>query len=360
MRRWVCSLLVLASTALAHKPSDSYLRLKVEGGQVHGRWDIAVRDLEVLHPLDVDGDGAITWAELDHQRDRLDRLVRGHLTFLQAGTPCPTAPTALQAVQHSDGVYAVFRFDAQCPAPVERLTLTDTLLFDLDAQHRGLVRLEGEGDSWTIFTADQRTRELAWTPVAASAQLGLALTQGIHHILSGWDHLAFLFALLLPSVFRRRPSGWAPVASLRSTLTEVLKVVTSFTLAHSLTLGLAAFGVLAPEPKWVEVAIALSVVAAAFNNLVPLLPEGRWVLAFGLGLMHGFGFVSALADLGGSRLWLSVLGFNLGVEVGQACIVALFVPVAFVLRRTRFYRFVLSAGSVVIFAAALVWTWQRL
>jgi HupE / UreJ protein len=360
VNRWCVGLVLLATTALAHKPSDSYLRLAREGDRVRARWDIAVRDLEVLRALDLDGDGTITWAEVDGQHEALEALVRGHLAFSQRRQPCPSSPSTLQAVQHSDGVYAVFRFDAQCASAIEQVEVTDSLLFDLDAQHRGLVRLEGEGDTWTIFTADQRTRELSWATVAPSAQLWLALTQGVQHILSGWDHLAFLLALLLPSVLRRRPSGWAPVDSLTTTLAEVLKVVTSFTVAHSLTLGLAAFGVLAPEPKWVEVAIALSVVAAAGNNLVPLLPEGRWVLAFGLGLMHGFGFVSALADLGGSRLWLSVLGFNLGVEVGQAAIVALFVPMAFWLRRTQFYRVTLTAGSLTILSAALVWTWQRL
>src|SRR5207302_1004966 len=100
----------------------------------------------------------------------------------------------------------------------------------------------------------------------------------------------FLFALLLPSVLRRRPGHWESVPQLRPALLEVLKVVTSFTLAHSLTLGLAAFDVVRPEPKWVEVAIAASVGLAALNNLWTLLPDGRWSLAFGLGLLHGFGF----------------------------------------------------------------------
>jgi hypothetical protein len=359
--RYALLLTLLALPAWAHKPSDSYLRLSRDGDVVHARWDVAVRDLEVLTPLDTNGDGAITWGELDAQRSALQSLAEGRLAASQVGSPCPTTPRSMEAVQHSDGTYVVFGFDLRCPAVVDTLSVTDSLLFDVDAQHRGLVRLQGEGDSWNIFTADTRTRELSWAPVSALQQLWLALTQGVHHILIGWDHLAFLFALLLPSVYRRERSTWVPVASLRQTLLEVLKVVTSFTLAHSITLGLAAFGVVAPEPKWVEVAIAVSVVLAAFNNLVPLLPEGRWALAFGLGLMHGFGFVSALADLGGSRLWVSVLGFNLGVEAGQTAIVALFVPLAFALRRTRLFQgFVLPGGSLVILTAALWWTWQRL
>jgi hypothetical protein len=354
-------LTLLALPAWAHKPSDSYLRLSREGDRVHARWDVAVRDLEVLTPLDTNGDGAITWGELDAQRGPLQALVEGRLHVEQSGAVCAVVPLTMSAVQHSDGAYVVFAFDLRCPATVDTLTVTDTLLFDVDAQHRGLVRLQGEGESWNIFTAEQRTRALSWTPVSPTQQLWLALEQGVHHILIGWDHLAFLFALLLPSVYRRSGGAWVPVASLRQSLVEVLKVVTSFTVSHSITLALAAFGVLAPEPKWVEVAIAVSVVLAAMNNLVPVLPEGRWVLAFGLGLMHGFGFVSALADLGGTSLWVSVLGFNLGVEVGQTAIVACFVPLAFVLRRTvLFRRLVLPGGSLLILCAALWWTWQRL
>lgn len=360
MRRLIFFTALVATTAFAHKPSDSYLHLKADGTTVRARWDLAVRDLDALHSLDADGDGAISWRDVQSQEAVLEALVRSHLRFEQAGRECPTSPATLQVVRHSDGAYVVFSFDAKCLAEVERVTVTDTLLFEVDAQHRGLVRLEGGGDSWTIFTADLRTREVTWVPTPAWSQFALALTQGVHHILNGFDHLGFLFALLLPSVLRRKHRRWQPVNSLRQTLKEVLKVVTSFTVAHSLTLGLAAFGVVAPEPKWVEVAIALSVVLAAANNLLPVLPEGRWVLAFGLGLLHGFGFVSAIADLGGTKLWLSVLGFNLGVELGQAMIVAVFIPLAFALRRTVFYSVVLRAGSLTILGFALVWTWLRL
>jgi HupE / UreJ protein len=139
--------------------------------------------------------------------------------------------------------------------------------------------------------------------------------------------------------------------------------VTAFTVAHSLTLGLAAFGVVTPNAQWVEVAIALSVALAAFNNLVPFVPDTRWSLAFSLGLMHGFGFVSAIQDLGadGPSLWLSVLGFNLGVEAGQLGIVALFVPLAWSLRKQAFYaRLLMPLGSALILGIALFWTSQRI
>ena len=350
--------MLISCTAFAHKPSDSYLTLRPDGTSLQARWDIALRDLDAALVLDVDQSGTITWSEVSSRRDELFRFALAHL---QLGA-CTTTPGALEIVRHSDGNYAVLHFTAACPAPVTSLEVDYTLLFDLDAQHRGLLRPEGEGaGAWVAFSASEHHRTVEWKPVSDLQQLGTALAEGVHHITIGWDHLCFLFALLLPSVLRRKNGVWESAPSFKPAFFEVLKVVSSFTVAHSLTLGLAAFGVVAPDAKWVEVAIAASVVLAAFNNLVPFIPDGRWSLAFGLGLLHGFGFVSALQDLGGgARLWVSVLGFNLGVETGQLAIVSLFVPVAFALRRTLFYRWVLRLGSLAIFVVALWWVIQRI
>lgn len=354
--------LLVAGSAFAHKASDSYLTLTPGGATVSARWDIALKDLDSELDLDADGDGRMLWREVQARESALLTYALGHLQLSQAGRPCPAGPAKLKLTHHSDGVYAVLDFGFVCPAPVSELTLAYSLLFEVDAQHRGLVRLAGAGDSWVGFSSDVRSRSLTFAPVSGVHQTFEAFTQGVHHIAIGSDHLCFLFALLLPSVLRRKANQWEPVGQLRPALFEVLKVVTSFTLAHSVTLALAAFDVVRPEPKWVEVAIAVSVGLAALNNLWPLLPEGRWSLAFGLGLLHGFGFVGALQDLGaaGPGLWLSVLGFNLGVEAGQAGIVALFVPLAFVLRRTRFYRLgMFQLGSVGILCAAVWWVSQR-
>ncbi len=270
----------------------------------------------------------------------------------------------LKVVRHSDGVYATVPVQALCGAEVRTLTLSYSLLFDVDAQHRGLVRLDGPGGGqWRSFSTDTRSLTLDLTPPPVGQQTWLAFHEGVHHITIGWDHLCFLFALLLPSVLRREKGRWLPRAGFKESLVEVTKVVTAFTVAHSITLGLSAFGVLAPSARWVEVAIAFSVVLAALNTVFPVLTEGRWALAFGLGLLHGFGFVSALADLGatGSRVWASVLGFNLGVEAGQLAIVACFVPLAFFVRERPFYgRVVVPVGAVAITATASVWTLERL
>jgi hypothetical protein len=142
----------------------------------------------------------------------------------------------------------------------------------------------------------------------------------------------------------------------------VLKVVTAFTVAHSITLGLATLGVIELPSRWVEAAIAASVVLAALNNLFPLVLGRRWLVAFGFGLIHGFGFASVLADLGLPReaLLLALVGFNLGVECGQLAIVALFLPLAYALRRTRLYRlWIFGAGSALIAVVAALWLSER-
>jgi hypothetical protein len=148
---------------------------------------------------------------------------------------------------------------------------------------------------------------------------------------------------------------------MRAAFLDVLKVVTAFTLAHSLTLTLASLQVLALPSRWVESAIAASVVLAAVNNIVPLFRGQRPLAAFAFGLVHGFGFAGVLADLGlpkGALVW-SLFAFNAGVELGQMAIVAVFLPLAWFARRSWFYRQVLTTGSAMIALLAAGWFIER-
>ena len=143
----------------------------------------------------------------------------------------------------------------------------------------------------------------------------------------------------------------------------MLKVVTAFTLAHSVTLSLAVLDVVHFPSRWVECGIALTVLLGALNNLKPVIVKRRWAVAFAFGLVHGFGFAAILADLGlkGANLALSLVGFNAGVEIGQLAIVACVLPVAFVLRRTPAYRRAfMPAGAVAIGVIATYWLLARL
>ncbi len=348
-----------ALPALAHRGSDAFWRLHAEGAEVGGQLELSLRDLALLFPFDPER--GLTEARRAALGPPLCEVVQAAVGLRQGASPCPLRCGALHAVEQSDGPYVALPLQATCPQRVEALGVRYALLSDRAPDHRVLLSLGAA--RWDALTPGAEEVEVRFGQRGALAQAAVAFTHGVHHIAIGWDHLCFLFALLLPSVLRRRDGAWAPREVFRPALLDVVRVVTAFTVAHSITLALAAFGVLQPDARQVELAIALSVALAAFNNLVPFAPDARWALAFALGLLHGFGFVSAIGDLGveGPLLWLSVLGFNLGVEAGQLVIVALGVPVLWRLRARRAYvRVLFPLGSAVILGVALFWTVERL
>lgn len=356
------AVLLGASAAWAHKPSDSYLSLAVHGERVEGRWDIALRDLDRAYGLDADGNGAITWGEVRAKGPALQTWALGHLAVRAGGAPSALAPAAApqRIARHSDGAYVVLGFTFTCPKAPASLGLGYSLFFDGDPQHRGLVRVAGAGTA--VLTATERTRELALGSGGGGGELTAMMRQGMFHIWEGLDHLLFLLALLLPCVLRRDPEGWAPRLAFRPVLVDVLKIVTAFTVAHSLTLSLAALDIVRFPVRWVEAGVALSVAAAALNNVRPFLKDLRWAAAFVLGLLHGFAFSETLVDLGlsGASLVRTLLGFNLGVELGQLVVVALFLPLAYAARASRAYRrVVLVGGSALIVLLASVWFLER-
>jgi hypothetical protein len=362
----VLALTAHAAAALAHKPSDSYLTLAVDDAHVAGRWDIALRDLDFVLGLDADQDDQITWGEVRARRTDIAAYALSRLRIGPSGAPCPLEAGDLLIDNHSDGAYAVLRFSAACAAAPRTLIVGYSLLFDVDPQHRGLVRIDYHGATRAgVFSADaseQRFALATLSPWEAFLDYG---SEGVWHIWTGFDHILFLLSLLLPAVLvRSRVAGERrqPVADFRSALIDVVKVVTAFTLAHSITLSLAALGVVSLPSRLVESAIALSVVLAALNNVWPVVYERRWVIAFCFGLIHGFGFASVLADLGlpQGALLIALVAFNLGVEVGQLAIVGVFLPLAYALRRTPLYRRVIFVGgSIVIALVALAWLLQR-
>jgi hypothetical protein len=362
-RRWVvCCWLLLCGPALAHKASDSYLKIDVQGAQVSGQWDIALRDIDFALGLDADGNGEITWGELRARHDAVAAWAFSALT-LERGGACPLQVTQHRVDEHTDGTYAVMSFAGTCPASAGDLAVDYRLLFDLDGLHRGLLRLDLDGLTHsTVIAPDSGRQVFSGERVSRLAQFNHFLVQGVWHIWIGFDHILFLLSLLLPVVLVRVGDRWRGVERLGESVREVLWVVTSFTVAHSITLSLAALGFISLPSRLVESAIALSVVLAAFNNIVPMFNRRRWLVAFGFGLIHGFGFASVLAELGlpQETLVLSLVGFNLGVEAGQLAIVVALLPVIFWLRNTAFYRRgVLVGGSLLIMLLALVWLAER-
>jgi hypothetical protein len=358
-------LALAAQFAHAHKPSDSYLALVAEGNGLRGQWDIALRDLDFALGLDADGNGEITWGEVRAKHDDIAAYALARLAISADGKRCRLSPSAHLVDEHSDGAYEAMRFTIDCGAGIaaREVEVEYTLFSDLDPSHRGLLRIQHPGGTLTAILGPDRP--IQKFELASTSRLGQFLAygrEGVWHILIGYDHILFLVSLLLPAVFLLGRRGWEPAAGFAPVFWDVLRIVTAFTLAHSITLSLAAMSVVTLPSRLVESTIALSVVLAALNNLWPVVAGRRWAVAFGFGLIHGFGFASVLADLGLPRdtLVLALVGFNLGVETGQLAIVSLFLPVAYALRRTAFYRrIIFTGGSALIALIAAVWMAER-
>jgi hypothetical protein len=364
MRALVVALLMFVATpAFAHKASDAYLTIERDGTVLRGQWYIALRDLDNALGLDADGNGEITWGEVRARAFDIAAYSFARLQIASGGARCTVTPARQMIDSHTDGAYAVLAFTGSCPQEGPTLAIDYRLFEGLDPQHRGLLNFVEDGKSHSVvFGADTPHRIVGADAAGRLAQFVAYLNEGVGHIWTGFDHILFLVSLLLPAVLVRDRGAWQAGKSFRDAFVDVAKVVTAFTLAHSITLSLAALSIVVLPSRLVESGIALSVVLAALNNLYPVVANGRWVAAFGFGLLHGFGFAGALQDLGlpSGSLALSLFGFNLGVEAGQLAIVLLFLPLAFALRSTWLYRRLMFAGgSFAIAAVAAMWLVER-
>ena len=362
--------LLWSGASLAHSSSNSYLTLSAPEGRLTLRADLHLRDVDLIFDMDADRDGQVSWGETHMRRAELSRWLDQGLQLSAAGQKCPLGVVDLQASEHADGTYLSALWTPDCPGVSDlsnvSLTLRYGLMFDQDSLHRGLLKVDLPGfQSSALLSPERPEAQLSQADSSAWRVFGRYIVEGVWHIWIGIDHIVFLLSLLVlaplqPS--RQRITQWPAAQQARPVLIDVLAVVTAFTVAHSITLGLTILEWLTPPPDLVEPAIALSVVLAALNNLLGINSLKRWRLAFVFGLVHGFGFASVLLDLGlpASALVAALGGFNVGVELGQLAIVLVFLPIAWLLRRTRFYRWVVVAGgSAAIVVLGLVWTLER-
>lgn len=356
-------------SALAHKESDAYLQLRTDPADQHvlkGQWDIALRDLNFALGIDSNHDGKITWGEVRAHRKVIDSYALSRLTIKGDGLTCAMTPTRQMIDHHTDGAYNVIRFDAVCDKNIpDRLTVVYKLFYDVDPYHRGIITLHAHDRiAGAVLGPKNPSTSLNLNKPDRWRQFKSFVVDGIWHIWTGLDHLLFVLSLLLPSVLVRKYRGapWEAAPALWPAFIEVVKIVTAFTVSHSVTLTLAVLGIVDLPSRLVESGIALSVVVAALNNIYPLVRQRVWLIAFAFGFIHGLGFASALSglDLPPAAMAASLGGFNVGVEIGQETIVLAFMPLAFLLRRTRFYRrYVLFWGSIVIITLASGWLIQR-
>lgn len=359
----VAATLFVVSPAHAHMLSVSHLDVTVAASAdpVRLELDLAIRDLALTVPLDANHNEQVTWSELQAANPAIDSLVAQGLEVFRGGTSCQSRITGHGLRRYDDGAYSTTLIEAQC-AGAGALSVRYGVFFDRDPQHRALLTIH-QPSGVTTGIAGPANPVVAIGDGSWPSTLRSFVAEGVHHILAGYDHLAFLLLLLLPSVLVRNGRTWAEAPNGHDTAIAVAKVVTAFTLAHSITLTLATLGLVTPAARWTEAAIAASVLLTALNNLKPVVTRYLPALAFSFGLIHGFGFAGALLELGlpsGSRA-AALVGFNLGVELGQLMIVAPVLPLLYLLARTRAYRmWIMPLLSAAIAVLAGWWLVQRL
>jgi hypothetical protein len=353
-------------SAFAHEPSKSFLSLTLDSNRFTCQTDIPLADLGKVVALGADQTGSVNRRQLGAQYPRITTYILSHLQIVVDGRIVAPhlIPGGPVLEELSGGQYLHFDFGLDHVPHPKTLELKYILFFETNSLHRGLARVEANGKTQVAsFSPAHPSQLFRLATPSTSAQFFVFVREGVWHIWTGYDHILFLLALLLPSVLQRDAGGWRAAAEFRPAFFNVLKIVTAFTVAHSLTLSLATLGMVKLPSRLTESAIALSVLLAAANNLWPMVRERGWMVAFGFGLIHGFGFATALSDLGlgHGAMAVTLIGFNLGVEIGQLAIVGVFLPAAFVLRETWLYRVpFLRLGSASISLVAAAWCVERM
>lgn len=381
-------LFLVPITSQAHKMEQSliYLRIYEELG-IEGRFEIHVNELKEIFGIDFG---------LHPKTEKIEPYAKEIQTYLlkhsafssELGTHKIMFTGEISELWLTTGNFVNFHFKLENSQILpEDLTVTYSAFIDENPEHTNLLGMEYNWKAGLInneaiislfFTKGETTQTLSLTDRSVWKGFIGMIKQGVWHIWIGLDHILFLLALILPSVVRRKKPvlveggvkstkqkydiwGWEPVLKFKPAFIYILKIVTFFTLAHTITLSLASLNIINLPSRWVESIIAFSIGLAAYHNIRPIFKGKDWVIAFVFGLFHGFGFASVMADLGfkGEFLTWSLLGFNLGVEIGQVIIIMAIFPILFFMRKLKIYPKFLVWLSVALIVISLYWLVER-
>ncbi len=348
---WWVSMLACA-TVRAHQPGLSTVFVDLGSNRLTAEMILAWQELEDAVPLDGNHDRILSDDELAAAMARLLRLAEIALSFESDGRmlSLKAPPTVRRDTNDTTGIQ--FQLTFELP-PTEILTVTSDIIAELQRGHSQILTVRRD-DTTLIETVLERNKPTVDLPLAAlheqktPSALRQFLMLGIEHIVTGWDHLAFLFGLLVVG----------------GKLRDAVKIITSFTLAHSLTLALATLNIINIPSRIVEPLIAASVIYVGFENIVRDNFSKRWMLTFAFGLIHGCGFASVLREMGigthGTSVVTPLVWFNIGVETGQLAIAAIMLPLIWKLKPAFPKRWVpaTSVGLIVIgsyFLAQHMW-----
>lgn len=364
----------------AHRNDESYLYLDVGDTTLAGRVELPYRDLREVLGLDLEGSPDEVLAELRARADDLRAYADQRTSVGVDGRRWALAFDGIEPLFPDDDVgedglgYAILPFDVELDVEevprVLEIRFTPFLDEIPDRANVALVSndwkrgvIDEETNELLVLTQDDPTgtidlgEEDRWGNLRASVDLG------VDHIRTGPDHVFFVLVLLLPSVLVLSAGRWHPSDSFRRSLGRLLVVATMFTVSHSITFTLAGLDLVPlPPSKLVETIIAASIAIAALHNLRPVLGHREWAIAFVFGLFHGLGFASLVEglDIDRTTQLVSLLGRNIGIELGQLVIIVVSFPALFLLRRTRAYLPLVRLGSIALAVLSAMWIVERI
>jgi len=359
----------------AHAPDQGYLYMRIYGDAMGGRFELAAEDINRAIGTNLDDD--LTLEIITPHLEKLYAYIKDRSSFqsdLGQYSIRFTEPTLLKLDEKNDFLRFNFELDGVSKVP-ESLDIGYNLIFDKHDIHRGMLLVEynwkagivdNEALLSNVFTPSATKTTLSLTDASIWKGFVALVKLGIWHIWIGLDHILFLVALILPAVVRREENttgigAWKPVEKFKPAFLYIIKIITFFTIAHSITLALAALGYINLSSRLVESIIAISIALAAFHNIKPIFKHKEWIIAFAFGLFHGFGFASVLGEKGlsGDFMTLSLLGFNIGVELGQLLIICMIFPVLYFIRKLPIYPSIIKLGSILLIFISIYWFIER-
>ena len=364
---FLCILTILGhSTAFGHKLGQSYAYLQIFDDKITGRFEINIDDLN--RALSRDNAGTpITKENLNEHLDEIHDYYRANLRFAVNGEHIHYQFTGYDTLK-AKGLFVLMDVNLiEDQTTPDLIDVDYSVMFDMEPDHIGMVLIEqywranifnNEAQPSLIFSKSHQSQQLDLSNYTMLKGFIGLVKLGVRHIWFGFDHLLFLIALVLPAAMIRRERQWEPVTEFNSALFYVIKIVTLFTIAHTVALSLAAFSVIDLPTRLVELVIAISVAIVALDILFPIFKKKIiWVVII-FGLFHGFGFASVLSHLGvpGEHTVLSLLGYNLGIEIGQVAVILIILPMLYLIKDYTFFpKIILKYGAIALIMLSAVW-----
>jgi hypothetical protein len=380
-RKRICNLAFIAllglflvysgKTVFAHSLGQSYIFIKRFDNQLSGRFEITLRDLNKALTATSTRE-PITVANLKDRIDEVYDYYIKNIRFYDGSRKLPFRFTGSGIMKAKFATYVQLDFNIfENSAGPDVIDIDYEVMFDADPDHLALLVIEqfwkggiysNESRISLAFSPSDRRQQLSFSDYSVYKGFTGVVKLGIEHIWKGIDHILFLTALILPSAMRRNERNWEPVSEFRSAIINLVKIVTLFTVAHSVTLSIAALGVFNLSSRLVEPVIAVSIAVAALDIIFPIF-KGKigWVVLI-FGLFHGLGFASVLVKRGvlGEHMALSLFGFNLGVEIGQIAVICIIFPAIYFFRRYTFYpKIILRYGAMTMIFLSAIWFVDR-